>query len=52
MTPITLSPTEEAYQLIDTTLDELKGVTIAEASRVSDLLLDLRILIAKMEAGS
>lgn len=52
MTPITLSPTEEAYQLIDTTLDELKGVTMAEAGKVSDLLLDLRILIAKMEAGS
>jgi len=48
----TTSPTEEAYQLIDSWLDDLKGVTIVEAHKVSDALLDLRLLIAKMEAGS
>lgn len=52
MNATTTSPTEEAYKLIDETLSELKGVNIAEASKMSDILLDLRLLIAKMEAGS
>jgi hypothetical protein len=52
MNSVTTIPTEEAYQLIDSWLDDLKGVTIVEAHKVSDALLDLRLLIAKMEVGS
>lgn len=39
---------QEALSLIDTTLADLRGVNIAEASKITDILLDLRILVGKL----
>lgn len=43
------TPTERAYALIDEALADMAGVNIVEASKMSDLLLDLRLLLAKIE---
>ncbi len=48
MDTTTATPTEEAYQLIDQALRDLKGLNLTEAPKVMDLLLDLRGLIGRI----
>jgi hypothetical protein len=43
-----LTPTEEIYNLIDETLRDLRGVSIAEAGKMTDILLDLRVLVDRV----
>lgn len=45
----TTTATEEAYQLIDQALRDLKGLNLTEAPKMMDLLLDIRSLIGKIE---
>lgn len=41
----------EAYSLLDKTLSDLRGVTMANAQEMTDVLLDLRILLARITEG-
>lgn len=43
-----LTPTQEIYNLIDDTLRDLRGVNIAEAGKMTDILLDLRVLVDRI----
>jgi len=49
MDTATQTPAEQAYELIDMTIGDLKGINFIESQKMTDLLLDLRILIGKME---
>lgn len=49
MDTTTATPADEAYELIDRTLDDLKGLNLTEAPKMMDLLLDIRGLIGKMD---
>ena len=51
MDTTTATPAEEAFELIDQALKNLKGLNLTEASNVMDLLLDLRTLIGKIDNG-
>ena len=42
-----LTITEEAFALIEQGLSDLKGVNLVEASKVMDLLLDLRLIVER-----
>lgn len=44
-------PVTEAYSLLDKTLSDLRGVTMANAQEMTDVLLDLRILLARITEG-
>lgn len=48
------APTEiatEAFALVDKTISDLRGVTMANAQEITDVLLDLRILLARITEG-
>lgn len=45
------TPTERAYALIDNALADMAGVNIVEANKMSDLLLDLRLLLSEIEGA-
>lgn len=45
------TPTERAYALIDDTLADIRGLNIVEAGKITDLLLDIRLLIAEITNG-
>jgi hypothetical protein len=51
MTQITEAPDltapEEAFALIEQGLSDLRGVNLVEASKMTDLLLDLRIIVER-----
>lgn len=38
----------EAFTLLDKTLTDLRGINMANAQEITDILLDLRILLAKI----
>ena len=51
MTTETLTPKttgQEALLLIDGTLADLRGVNLTEANKITDILLDIRILVDKL----
>jgi hypothetical protein len=43
-----ITTTAEAFALLDKTLGDLRDVNIANAQEITDVLLDLRILLAKI----
>jgi hypothetical protein len=49
-TVLNTEPLDKAYELIDSALNDLKGVNIAEAGEVVNILLDLRIILDEVKA--
>lgn len=41
----------EAFALVDRAISDLRGVTMANAQEMTDVLLDLRILLARITEG-
>lgn len=41
----------EAFALVDKAISDLRGVTMANAQEMTDVLLDLRILLARITEG-
>ena len=48
----TIAPADKAYGLIDEALSDMAGVNVVEASKMTDLLLDLRLLLAQIVGSS
>lgn len=46
-----ITPTDRAYGLIDRALSDMKGVNVVEANKMTDLLLDIRLLITEMNSS-
>lgn len=43
-----VTATERAYAMIDEALADMRGVNIVEANKMTDLLLDLRLLLSEI----
>jgi hypothetical protein len=48
----TIAPADRAYELIDEALSDMAGVNVVEANKMTDLLLDLRLLLSQIVGSS